>query len=452
MVSLASVITIISSLKTLAKRPDHSINCLLALTTDSLRKGGHLKLEWTQEHRDCFELLKCICTKTPILAYADYSKPFIMHTDASGIGLGAILYQEQAEGPPRVITYASQSLSKAEKKYHSSKLEFLALKWDIMEQFHEYLYGGTFEVHSDNNPLTYVLTMAKLDATGQRWVTALANYHFKITYHSGKQNIDADAPSHIPWEMEQVDTTLQRGMCDISHIPMALVVGMHSLKPEILPKLTKQDWMREQATDANLNKVIQLVISGKHMRYKCVGADSHEVKLLMWFHNNLVLKDGLLYCKVKLKCHDQPILQFMVSIMFRAQTITSMHDELGHMGMDHMLSLLQDRFFWYQIAEDVRRTIRSCDRCLHFKTRPEKEELNLIETTYPMELVHLDYLTIGEKESDKIINILVVTDHFTKYAQAYIMPSQTAHVTAKVLWEQFLVNYGWPTKILMDQG
>ena len=69
-----------------------------------------------------------------------------------------------------------------------------------------------------------------------------------------------------------------------------------------------------------------------------------------------------------------------------------------------------------------------------------------------MELVHLDYLTISEKESDKIINILVVTDHFTKYAQAYIMPSQTAHVTAKVLWEQFLVHYGWPTKILMDQG
>ena len=120
--------------------------------------------------------------------------------------------------------------------------------------------------------------------------------------------------------------------------------------------------------------------------------------------------------------------------------------------MNHMLSLLQDRFFWYQMAEDVRRTIRSCDRCLHFKTRPEKEELNPIETTYLMELVHLDYLTISEKESDKIINILVVTDHFTKYAQAYIMPSQTVHVTAKVLWEQFLVHYGWPTKILTDQG
>ena len=72
------------------------------------------------------------------------------------------------------------------------------LKWAITKQFHKYLYGGTFKVHSDNNPLTYVLTTAKLDATGQRWVATLANYHFKINYCSGKQNVDAEALSHIP--------------------------------------------------------------------------------------------------------------------------------------------------------------------------------------------------------------------------------------------------------------
>ena len=69
-----------------------------------------------------------------------------------------------------------------------------------------------------------------------------------------------------------------------------------------------------------------------------------------------------------------------------------------------------------------------------------------------MELVHLDYLTIGEKDTDKNVNILVVTDHFTKYAQAFVTPSQTAHVTAKVLWEQYLVHYVWPFKIILDQG
>ena len=89
-------------------------------------------------------------------------------------------------------------MSKTEKNYSAHKLEFLALKWVVTERFHEYLYGGEFEVYMDNNPLTYVLTTAKLDATGQRWIANLANYNFKIHYRSGKSNIDADALSWIP--------------------------------------------------------------------------------------------------------------------------------------------------------------------------------------------------------------------------------------------------------------
>ena len=92
-----------------------------------------------------------------------------------------------------VIAYPSRSISNAENIYHSSKLEFLALKWAVCEWFHEYLYGGTFEVFTDNNPLTYILTTAKLDATIQQWVASLANYNFKIFYKSSKQNVEADA-------------------------------------------------------------------------------------------------------------------------------------------------------------------------------------------------------------------------------------------------------------------
>ena len=79
------------------------------------------------------------------------------------------------------------------------KLDFLALKWAITDQFHEYLYEGEFEVYTDNNPLTYILTAAKLDATGQRWVARLADYNFNLHYRSGKSNKDADALSRIPW-------------------------------------------------------------------------------------------------------------------------------------------------------------------------------------------------------------------------------------------------------------
>ena len=159
------------------------------------------KLSGGGEQEQAFQQLKEACTKTPVLAYANYKKPFRLNTDASELGLGSVLYQRQEDGIFCVIAYASRSLSKSEKNYSAHKLEFLALKWAVMERFHEYLYGGEFEVYTDNNPLPYVLMTAKLDATGQRWIASLANYNFKICYQSGKSNIDADALSQIPWDV-----------------------------------------------------------------------------------------------------------------------------------------------------------------------------------------------------------------------------------------------------------
>ena len=126
-------------------------------------------------------------------------KPFKLHTDVSVLDLRTLLYQVQ-DGVEKVISYASRSLMKSESKYPVHKLEFLCLKWAITEQFHEYLYGNTFDVYTDNNPLTFVLTTTKLDAMGHRWITGLANYNFRIHYKSGKSNVEADALSRIDWE------------------------------------------------------------------------------------------------------------------------------------------------------------------------------------------------------------------------------------------------------------
>ena len=151
---------------------------------------------WGEAQQAAFTVLKEKLTNPPILAYADYSKPFIIHTDACGQGLGAVLYQKQ-DGVEKVIAYASRGLRPSERKYPAHKLEFLALKWAVTDKFHDYLMGNSFEVVTDSNPLTYVLSSAKLDATGHRWVSALANYNFTIRYRSGKQNQDADALSRL---------------------------------------------------------------------------------------------------------------------------------------------------------------------------------------------------------------------------------------------------------------
>ena len=162
-------------------------------------------VEWNKEGQVAFEHLKQLCNQTPILAYANYQKPFKLHINASEHGLGVVLYQKQDDNMEHVIAYASRTLSKSKRNYDTHKLEFLALKWSIIERFHEYLYVGHFEVYTDNNPLTYILTNAKLDATGQRWVASLANYNFKIFYKSEKLNVEADALLCIPWESTQVE-------------------------------------------------------------------------------------------------------------------------------------------------------------------------------------------------------------------------------------------------------
>ena len=164
------------------------------------KKSEHLNLP--PEAREAFDRLKAACLQAPILSFPDFSKPFLLETDASGKGLGAVLSQKQSDGRYHPIAYASCIMNAMEQRYHSNKQEFLALKWAVTEQFHEYLssYGknrNEFVVHTDNNPFTYIFSTANLDAAGQRWVAHLASYNFALEYQKGKDNTVADFLSHM---------------------------------------------------------------------------------------------------------------------------------------------------------------------------------------------------------------------------------------------------------------
>ena len=234
------------------------------LTGENAKKKTN-EVEWTEQCEQAFSKLKEICSDMPILAYADYSKCFKVHTDASEQGLGAVLYQDQDDGTTRVIAHASRNLSKSEKRYHSSKPKFLALKWSACERFHEYLYCGKFQVYTDNNPLMYILTTAKLDATGQWWVASLANYDFTIHYQSGKQNIEADALSRIKWQHNddvQVRAILARGLNADTTVPLGINfngVCCSNVQLDSTPKLKWDDWIKEQNNDEDIGPVIELV-------------------------------------------------------------------------------------------------------------------------------------------------------------------------------------------------
>ena len=355
-----------------------------------------------------------------------------------------------------MIAFASRGLSNTERNYPAHKLEFLALKWAITDRFHE--YGGQFDVYTDNNPLTYILTSAKLDATGQRWVASLANYDFRIFYKSGKTNVEADALSHIPRDgYALINTPTIKAI--MTAVP-STDWSENNLNPSevvckstqiVVHKKTKDDWKTEQENDP----VIGPVIEAMKNKSSNISGFSDESKRLFRNRSHLLFHCELLYRKVFDGQLQENKFQFILPKPYWKQSMEACHNNMGHLGIERTTSLMKDCFYWPSMIEDVELHIRSCPHCLRFKTWSEKVELNPIITTRPMELVHIDYLTIEAPEnsrSSKDINILVITDHFTRYAQAHITSSQKAHVVAKTLWEHFFVHYGFPEKILSVQG
>ena len=113
-----------------------------------------------------FKVLKQVCMTAPVLAFADYNKPFSLETDVSKDGLGAVLSQKQVDRQYHLVAYGSRALMPHEKNYCLTKLAFLALKWVVTEHFKEYLLYQPFLVKTDNNPLTYIMMTPNLDATG----------------------------------------------------------------------------------------------------------------------------------------------------------------------------------------------------------------------------------------------------------------------------------------------
>ena len=119
---------------------------------------------------EAVRILKNKIQTAPVLLFPDFDRPFLLETDASKERLGAVLFQKQDDGHYHPMAFGSHSLTPMEKNYHSSKLEFLTLKWSVREHFKEYLAYAPFVVRTDNYPLTYILTTPSLDAMGHRWL------------------------------------------------------------------------------------------------------------------------------------------------------------------------------------------------------------------------------------------------------------------------------------------
>ena len=319
------------------------------------KKSEHVDL--SPEALETFDCLKAACLQAPILAFPDFDKPFLLETDASGRGLGAVLSQKQADGRYHPIAYASCVMNETEQRYHSNKQEFLALKWAVTEQFHEYLspYGknrNEFVVRTDNNPLTYIFSSANLDAARQRWVACLTSYNFSLEYQKGKDNTVADFLSQmnecLPEEEVQeylnkipypgVKAVLNNAIMPIEERAEQGVrltpdcqgdcqeetVGA---RPARLATTNVTDWKQEQKEDPVLYQV------AKHLRVPCETFKAALHKVLdkkataayVKAKEQLLIKNGLLYHKTQQGQANEIVFQFVVPQRHQGTTLDGCH-------------------------------------------------------------------------------------------------------------------------------
>ena len=428
---------------------------------------------------EAVDILKRKVQSAPVLVFHDFDKPFLLETDASGEGLGAVLSQKQGDGCYHPVTFGSHSLTLLEKNNHSSMLDFLALKWSVMEHFKEYLAYLPFMVQMDNNPLTYVLMTPNLDTTRHWWVGALASFQFELEYQKGADNGTADALSwvSISHSWETIQSLLEGVIVGVAnwgevrankelleeheHLSWEARVQAAKLAPMHIV-----DWAEAQEADATLATCCKWL----HLRRdtplpkqdallkKCLGteAETEQGKTLFHICNSLILNKDLMYMSTTPKYETERVLTFVVPVDQCCMALNGVHWDAGHQGQLRTLALAQERFWWPMMAEDCCTIVRGCPHCQAFEGEVPKAPLCPIRAYAPLELVHLDYTSLEcmmELNKPLVVkNVLVITDHFTRYALAVVMKDQTAKTVMKVFYKHFIAVFLVPTKLLSDSS
>jgi len=445
-----------------------------------------------REGKRAFDELKVAVTTPPVLAMPNDTGEFILDTDASDTGIGAVLSQRQ-DGVERVVAYASRSLDRREQNYCVTRKELLAVV-HFMKYFKQYLLGRVFRVRTDHAALTWLRRTP--DPVGQqaRWLEVMEEYDFSVEHRSGTKHSNADALSRRPCPKNDCfcherTASAFGGPADRSMLELLAVAGVRVRRQDAENPALEQEptsidegntesqteseavetsqghptpWSLEglcaaQRADPDIGFVIRLLEDSlEQPAWGTVSLQSSDVKTLYKLWPRLSLRDGLL--KRRFESVDGTTCRWQIvwPKQLRTEFLKIAHSGMtgGHLGCKKTAAAVQSRAYWPPWSSDSSVFLKKCAECAqyHRGALPRRAELQTPLVGEPWEKVSVDITGPHPKSTRQNQYILTVVDHFSKWAEAIPIRNHTAPVVARSLLVHVFSRFGMPLQLLSDRG
>ena len=361
-----------------------------------------VQYSWNTKCEDAFQLLKSKLSQSPILAYPKIGwdeSPFILQTDASNIGLGAVLEQEG-----KVIAYASRTLTKSECNYSVIQKECLAIIF-ALKQFRHYLLGRKFQLMTDHAPLQW-LSAQKMQGMLCRWALAMQEFDFEISYRKGILNGNADALS-------------RRGTRDMSMTEDTTAATVLTQPYDVLREAQQKD------------DIIKTILHALSVSKSCPTAKEWNSRPLHRYKQlwpQLLLVEGVVCRRYTPGPTSTTVTVPILPMSLRKEALQHNHDHpsAGHLGVDKTLQRILKEAYWVYMASDVTKYCHECTRCQQVKpSKPTRAPLTSVPIGRVWQMIAVDVLEVPLSLNNNRY-LLVIQDYFTKWAEAIPMPDQTA--------------------------
>jgi transposase InsO family protein len=389
---------------------------------------------WGQSQVLAVEQVKTILSSAPILAFPDFTRPFHVCTDASNVGIGAVLSQFDGK-LERVICYASRALTEREKKFDPFEKEALGCVW-ATRKFKSYIFASKFVLHTDHQALKNIFNRAEPPRLA-RWVIELQGLDFEVVHRRGVNNGPADCLSRMPLPASS----------ELPILPLLFagdLPGADAL-PVIEPS-TRENIGRLQRDDPFCEPLIAYLESGtlphddeKHDRIKALS------KQFQW-------RDSALYRLADLARKTD---QLVIPAIMTESVLFQVHGGLlgGHLGVAKTLSILRPRFYWKNMDKSVKRWIASCLCCQRRKRpRPAAGLTQDISVLAPWDMVGLDFCGPYRESVSGNRYILTMTDFFSRWPILVAVPNQSAEVLVEAIMKHLISMHGLPGTFVTDLG